>query len=184
MTSECKTRSNRANARESTGPKTGSGRARSARNAFRHGLTIPIVSHPIFAQQVSTLAKQINGGANEVARQLAQEIAEAQVEVLRVRSARLQLLTEKLNEPYYESRSARGAKVRFILRLLGPNPPDIPLPVVSTMLTTTPQGIEKFATILAGEAKSISALNRYERRALSRRNAAMRALTALNTTFS
>lgn len=35
-------RANRANARRSTGPRSAAGKTRSARNALRHGLAIPI----------------------------------------------------------------------------------------------------------------------------------------------
>jgi hypothetical protein len=42
-------------------------------------------------------------------------------------------------------------------------------------LTSTPQGPHKLATIVSEEAKQLIALDRYERRALSRRKNAIRA---------
>jgi len=42
LTSDRKIKANRANARMSTGPKTRHGRARSAKNAFRHGLSLAV----------------------------------------------------------------------------------------------------------------------------------------------
>ena len=42
LTSDRKIEANRANARASTGPKTAQGRARTARNALRHALSLPV----------------------------------------------------------------------------------------------------------------------------------------------
>jgi hypothetical protein len=61
VTSERKIRANRANARASTGPKTAEGRARSIRNARRHGLSLPVLSDPISSQEVEELACEIAG---------------------------------------------------------------------------------------------------------------------------
>jgi hypothetical protein len=42
MASQKQLRANRENAKKSTGPKTATGRAKSSRNAFRHGLSRPL----------------------------------------------------------------------------------------------------------------------------------------------
>ena len=42
MASEKQIAANRANALKSTGPKTAAGRSKSGRNAFRHGLSLPV----------------------------------------------------------------------------------------------------------------------------------------------
>jgi len=64
----------------------------------------------------------------------------------------------------------------FIKQLLTPKLAGIPLPAsVKNFLTTTPQGPAKFATILSEETKQLLAMDRYERRALSRRKFAIRA---------
>jgi hypothetical protein len=42
MATEKQIAANRANAKRSTGPKTAAGRARSSRNAYRHGLSLEL----------------------------------------------------------------------------------------------------------------------------------------------
>ena len=90
MTSDRKIRANRANARASTGPKTAQGRARSARNALRHALSLSVYSDPLVSEQVQTLAREIAGpDASAEIQDLARQIAEAQIDLRRVRYARI-----------------------------------------------------------------------------------------------
>jgi hypothetical protein len=56
------------------------------------------------------------------------------------------------------------------------NAPEISMEELERLLLSTPQGPHKFATILSQEAKQLLAMDRYERRALSRRKFAIRAL--------
>jgi hypothetical protein len=63
-------------------------------------------------------------------------------------------------------------------RLLGKNPPDVSLDAQVKFVTSTPEGPQKLATIVAEEAKQLLAMDRYERRALSRRKFAIRAFDA------
>src|SRR5207302_8118385 len=59
VTSERKLAANRRNARASTWPRTVAGKARVARNARRHGLTVPIAADPALAQEVEVLAGRL-----------------------------------------------------------------------------------------------------------------------------
>jgi hypothetical protein len=52
---------NRANARASTGPQTTAGKARTSRNARRHGLSVPITSDPVLAIEVEEFARRLVG---------------------------------------------------------------------------------------------------------------------------
>jgi hypothetical protein len=52
---------NRANARASTGPKTRAGKARSAGNARRHGLSLPALRDPALSHEIVALARAIVG---------------------------------------------------------------------------------------------------------------------------
>jgi hypothetical protein len=196
VTSERKIAANRANARKSPGPKTAQGRARSARNALRHGLSLPIGSDPEWAENAETLAQQIAGPqANRDIRIIAQQIAETQLELVRVRQARNRMLAVALNDPDYEPLAILQLnyrrlnklrqklerdyvrKLRRNFRRLVKPPPPVP---DDFFKSTAPKlkGPEKFAAIVSDKLRQLAALDRYEQRALSRRNAAIRALDA------
>jgi hypothetical protein len=86
---------NRANARKSTGPRTAAGKARSARNARRHGLTLPVLDDPALSSEAEALARAIAGPKADAERHAAAgRIAEAQIDLVRVRRARRQLMAE------------------------------------------------------------------------------------------
>ena len=104
MTSDHKIKANRANAQASTGPKTADGRARAARNALRHALSLPVCSNPALSEEVETLAREIAGpGANAETQDLARQVAEAQIDLRRVRYARHKLLSDALADPHYDN---------------------------------------------------------------------------------
>ena len=176
MTSDRKIKANRANARASTGPKTAQGRVRTARNALRHGLSLPVCSNPALSEEVEALAREIAGpGPNAETKELARRVAEAQMDLRRVRYARYQLLSRALADPYYEPREDTRNKVALLRSLLQKNAPDLPMENLIAFLNATPQGPHKLATILSQEAKQLLAMERYERRALTRRKSAIRA---------
>src|SRR6516164_5177919 len=177
MTSARKIRANRANARSSTGPKTAKGRARSARNALRHGLSLPIVSNPTLSQEVAALARQIAemDAAPEI-KEPACRIAEAQVDLRRVRGLRHNLMARALSDRDYDSRVNWDKKLMTALRIVRrcSRCEDVPREEVR-FLSSKLEEPERFATIISEIARRLPALNRYERRALSRRKMAIRA---------
>jgi hypothetical protein len=177
VTSERKIRANRANARASTGPKTAQGRSHTARNALRHALSLPVRSDPALWEEVETLARQIAGtDANVEKQELARRIAEVQIDLRRVRYARHQLLSQALADPDYESEATRHKKMVLAIRYLRRFGKSTPMPQNEVEFRNSkPEGPYKFATILADKNRRLLALDRYERRALSRRKFAIRA---------
>ena len=66
MASERQLAANRRNARKSTGPRSGAGKTRASRNAYRHGLTLSITSTAEYAKQLETLVRKIAGDTTVV----------------------------------------------------------------------------------------------------------------------
>jgi hypothetical protein len=75
-------------------------------------------------------------------------------------------LARRVAEPQIDLRRVRHARHQFLSDTL------------SRTSGSTPHGPDKLATILSGEAKKLLAMDRYERRALSRRKFAVRAFDA------
>ena len=177
MTGALKVGSNRANARSSTGAKTAEGRARSAKNALRHGLSRSVFGDPILSADIDALASEIAGtDASPEIQELARRIAEAQIDLRRVRYARYELLSNAHGDPDYESRATFKAKYGVLAPLAWGTGLVTPVPdEIIRILEWKPKGPLKLATVLSDMAKRFSAMDRYERRALSRRKFAIRA---------
>jgi hypothetical protein len=142
MTETARARASRANGRKSTGPKTLAGKTRAARNACRHGLTLPVLADPALVPEAEALARKIEmsvvgkeGDAHQ--HELACRIAETLIDLRRVRQAKLPLLAD---------------------------------------LQFDPQAADRL--------KQLVRLDRYERRALSRRKSAIREFDAATRELS
>jgi hypothetical protein len=103
---------------------------------------------------------------------LACQVAEAEVDLRRVHLARHQLLSQALSNPLCDSRANRPQKMIATARLPLANASEMPIAGQEKFVPSTPQGDN--ATIVLREAKVLGAMDRYERRARSRRKFAIR----------
>jgi len=118
VTSASQERANQENARHSTGPKSAEGKTRSSRNAYQHGLSIPIWADRELTAEAEALARQLAGPDASAARlRAARPVAEADVDLLRVRRARNDLLKGVLWNFDYSSPSDKMKEVRALMEL-------------------------------------------------------------------
>ncbi len=145
MTSTRKVAASRRNAARSTGPKTPGGKARASHNAYKHGLAINVLSDPAISAEVDRLARSIIGKRREPY-ELAQAriVAEAEFDVLRIRAMRVKMIDS----------AAKSSS--------------------DPSLAEEPVSEAHGVAAHLGALPQLETLERYERRAISRRGRAIR----------
>jgi hypothetical protein len=149
MTSLKKATANRTNAQCSTGPRSAEGKRRSRLNALKHGLAVSVSAIPELSREVVYLSHAIAGEYQSDPRvlQAATVVAEAAIDVQRVRGIRANLFASLFVELGHLTFSPSGAE--------------------------TPNGRPPVGGMFDWDW--LDRLDRYERRALSRHQTAVRA---------
>ena len=94
--SERKSAATRRNSLKSTGPRSAIGKGNSRRNAFKHGLAVPIVNDPAFSAEIDETASTLMFGCGGQELRAARTVAEAQLEFLRVNTCRATRVAARL----------------------------------------------------------------------------------------
>ena len=116
MTSALKIKANRANARAGTGPRTRQGKIRSAQNARRHGLSVSVLTDPLLSEEAENLTRALAGeGASAAVLQRARSAAAAQIDLIRIRKARHDLLVRKLEALQHSPETASAIRILELL---------------------------------------------------------------------
>jgi hypothetical protein len=187
MASERQIAANRRNARASTGPRSASGKNRAGRNALRHGLTRRL-SGAEFARAVDALARQIAGArADKITIELAHDAAAAALELARVRQVRVALVERvaalgRFDVPKrFASPKDEGAWIlqHYFGATLWKGRPKFAVDPVPAMPAQEPQ---RTAEAVRRILPVLLKLHRYESRAVTRRDRAIRAITLRSKT--
>ena len=109
--------SQRDKARGSGGPRSEKGKQQSARNALKHGLAVPVSRDPNLTPEVVRLARKICGQRDDLL-DTAIEVAEAQIDLARVRRLRTERINGALQEPLRKSGTELRREIAFLGRLL------------------------------------------------------------------
>jgi hypothetical protein len=100
VASDLQISANRKNAAKSTGPRSEAGQAQSSRNAVRHGLSVSIGSLQEFQDDIDALAAFIEqDGAGKISKASARVAAEAQLDLVRIRQVKAELLQARVCQP-------------------------------------------------------------------------------------
>ncbi|UWU66928.1 hypothetical protein [Bradyrhizobium sp. NC92] len=187
MASERQIAANRRNAAKSTGPRSAGAKKRTSRNALRHGLAASFAENPDEVAMIDQLAQQIAGSRQErIALACARDAAVAQFDLARVRRAKAELIRQvaefgSVDPP--EIFSSPKAEWRYIKASLRNNNTWLPLPIPPDPAETMPADAQdRVAEAIRRALPELAKLERYESRAIGRRNRALRALRTMELT--
>jgi predicted component of type VI protein secretion system len=174
MASERQIAANRRNARKSTGPRSGGGKNRASRNAYRHGLTLNINSTAAYAKQLDKLVRKIAGESKDaIVLERARAIAQAELDLARVRRAKVALIERASAFGELDPPQLFGTVTQIVGALnafeRGRSMPK-PIDASATMPSQEPA---RLAEAVRRVLPQLRKLDRYERRAAAERERAV-----------
>jgi len=172
MATERQIAANRRNARSSTGPTTTAGKRRSSRNALRHGLSSCLAvsgSADVEALVHLLIGRDAESDLGEIAR----DAARAHLNLVRVREVKADVFDRIYQFGVLKPapRSRPLAEIRYVLRRL--DEPCVRLPATETMPDDEE---ERAAEAIRRLLPELRKLDRYEKRAFSAKQTALRKL--------
>ena len=177
MATERQIAANRRNAGKSTGPRSRAGKQRACFNAYQHGLTTSPIPSAAFARKIERLARRIAGNSkDEIILGHARSAAHAEFDLARVRRVRVALIerahaiatlgTSRLFNSAHEAE-------RFLDAMVKGKRPTIPNSV-GPSATIPADELERTAQAIRHVLPELVKLDRYESRAVARRDRAIR----------
>jgi hypothetical protein len=171
MASERQITANRRNARRSTGPRSDTGRKKSSRNSFRHGLAAEVTINAEHVKQIERLARKIAGATPDiVALEWARAIAQAEFDLAQIRRVKAALISHVMafGEVKKAPASQRIREAKRFFRTVDRG--ELIGLEASALPTTEP---ERTTEAVRRALPELIKLDRYERRAAARRDRAM-----------
>jgi len=194
MASERQIAANRLNARKSTGPRSRAGKRRASRNAYRHGLASSRKPDAAIARKLDQLARQIAGDSNsEIILELARSAAEAEFDLARVRLAWVALInrvsafgaidpfSDELAKDKPKWQRLRAELRHFKARLSGATPQSPVQAFIDSAENMPTQEPERTAEAIRRALPELVKLDRYQVRAASRRNRAIKEIIKIKS---
>jgi hypothetical protein len=187
MASEKKIAANRRNAAKSKGPRSAAGKKNARRNAQTHGLS-SLIERKAIRKEIEALARTLaDGDDSEIVFDYARRAAEAEFDLGRARRAKLALVDRvahfgSLERPRFFATDVQ--EVRWAIKMekwltngRGRRPNR---PVAEDLLLAMPdKGPERSLEAMRRVLPELAKLGRYEQRAASRRNQAIRKIAKL-----
>jgi hypothetical protein len=189
VASERRIAANRRNAKQSTGPRSSAAKKRTSRNAFRHGLTLSSIANPALSKRLDRLARKIAGNCKDkIILEHARAAAHAALDLARVRRVKVAVINRVyargvLDAPWD---IATLIKAYLYLELASEGqtprgrPPAIP-ELVDPLASMPNQEPERTAEAIRRALPELRRLDRYEARAIARRDRAIREIVKIGS---